>query len=496
MIKHRFWLTIGLYLLSRFLNLLSLPIFNDESIYLHWGKIMVSVPNQAFYSLFDGKPPLFLWLLGLAQNLPLDPLIAGRIVSILFGLATLLGILQTSKLLGLSKQGQILAGIFYIASPLNIFFDRLAILDSAISSIFIWILYFSIRISQLTISNRQSATHWIILITLGITQGLGLWLKGTSQLFLFLPFLLPLSTLVLQKDVKKAAREAIFFLLSFLIAELFFFPVRFQPLFAVFQKREGDFLVPINQAVEPSNWLPHLSLISLTSLIYLGPFVLLFAVLGFLKLYKKEPMTSLFLALSFFLPLAFEILFARYFLSRYYLFTFLPLFIFSAYGLTTLTFPKPLKTLILLVTLFVPTIISLSFLLNPLFTISSFSFTPSLKSDMFGYTSGWPSGYGVKEAADWLKNESEKSPILVITRADSGNPEDAMFVYLSKNKNILLAQTNREPAKEELEPFKNLPIYFVSRGEQYLDMFDRLEEMAIFPKPLDSEFVGVYKLVN
>lgn len=497
MSKYSFWIVAGLYLLSRLFNLLSLPIFNDESIYLHWGQIMTNIPNQAFYSLFDGKPPLFLWFLGLAQNSPLDPLIAGRIVSVLFGLATLLGILQISKLLGLSKQGQILAGIFYITSPLHLFFDRLAILDSAVSAIFIWVIYLSVKVSQVTKTNNSVTNNpFLFSFLLGLVLAAGLWTKGTTQIFLFLPFLIPVITFIAQKNLKMALKQTGFFFLSFLIAQLLFLPVRFQPLFAIYQRREGDFLLPVNQALDASNWLSHTSLISLTSLIYISPLVLLFAFLGFIKLSKKDPTSSLLLALSLFLPLVFEIFFAHYFLSRYYLFIFLPLFVFCAHGLTALTLAKPLKTLIILLTFFIPTAISVSLVINPLFTISALSFTPSLKTDIYSYVSGWPSGYGVKEAANWLNNEAKSKTILVITRSDSGNPEDAMIVYLSKNKNIIPAQTSREPTKEELAPFEGMPVYFVSRGKQYLGMEKRLEEKAIFPKPLDSEFVGVYKLRN
>jgi len=480
-------LIIGLYFVTRFFNLNALPIFNDEAIYLHWGQIMVNVPGQAFYSLFDGKPPLVLWFLGYFQKLPLDPLIAGRTLSIIFGALTLWGVLKVCQLLKFSTKAQLIAGLFYILNPLTLFFDRLALLDSPVSAIFIWVLYFSLKISQLPIANYQ------LLITLGLVQATGLWIKGTTKIFLFLPFIIPLITLIIEKDKKKAGGEALLFFISLCIAQILFLPLRFQPLFSQFSKREGDFLLPITQALQPSNWLPHLHLAFFTFLLFLTPLVLLLNIFGFLKLYRKETKASLILILFSLLPLGFEVLTARYFFSRYFLFTFLPLLILAAVGLENL---RRAKNFILAITLLITISISISLLVSPLGILKTISKNKVLAQDINQYYTGWTSGYGVKEAANWIKNQSQKESIVVLVRADSGNPEDAIFVYLAKERNIILAQATRKPTTEELDPFKKFPIYFVSRGEQYLNMRDQLEEKVIFKKPLDSEFVGIYQIKN
>ncbi|MDP3888519.1 MAG: phospholipid carrier-dependent glycosyltransferase [bacterium] len=495
-----FLFLITLYLATRFFNLLALPIFNDESIYLHWGQIMTGVPNNAFYSLFDGKPPFILWLFGFFQNLPIDPLVAGRLVSILFGLGTLIGIIQLARLIKFSQKAQILVSLLYIFNPLMLFFDRLAILDSPISAIFIWVLYCSLSLGRSDLSTGRTSLK---VIALGLLLALGLWIKGSANLFLFLPFIIPCLTLLFDKNSKKAGKEFLFYSFSFLLAQLLFIPIRLQPLFQTYSKRESDFLLfPLPTSfLSLLNSLPsvalakggHLSLLSLTLIIYVTPLVLLFAVFGFQKLYKKEPKTALLLALWLFLPLAFEISFAKYFLSRYFLFSIIPIFFFTALSLDSLKkFQKPA----LLLTFILPLALVLALAISPLKTIQTISFNQILKSDMPQYVSGWPSGYGVKETADWLLNKSKTSPILVITRGDSGNPEDGMFVYLANKPNIILAQTSQKLTSKDLEPFKNLPIYFVSRGEQYLDMKNQLVEQKIFPKPEGTEFVGIYQIKN
>jgi len=101
----------------------------------------------------------------------------------------------------------------------------------------------------------------------------------------------------------------------------------------------------------------------------------------------------------------------------------------------------------------------------------------------------------VKEAATFLTQKAKKSPIIVLLRADSGNPEDGILAYLSKNKNIIFVQISEKPKPEELAIIlKKIPLYFVSRGPQFLGMENWLSESAIFRKPLGEEFVGVYEV--
>lgn len=481
----KFLLLFLVYFLTRLFALSSLPIFNDESIYLHWGQIMTNVPGQAFYSLFDGKPPFVLWVLGTIQKFPIDPLVAGRLISIIFGTLTLLGVLKICQLLKFSQRVQIIAGLLYILSPLTLFFDRLALLDSPVSTIFIWVLYLSLRISQDTVFSLLST------VLLGAVQAAGLWIKGTSRLFLFLPFIIPVLTLLLDKNKRKAKNEAISFTVSFLFAQILFLPIRLQPLFPVFSKREGDFLLPLSQAINPANWTSHFLLFTLILILLVTPFVIICSFWGGYRLFRQDKKSALILFLFSALPLAFEIFFARSFLSRYFLFAILPIFIFSAYGIEQI---KKWKKIAAIFTFILPVTLTLSFVLSPFSTLKTLSQNKILGQDLEQYFTGWTSGYGVREAANFLVEESKKGLIIILLRADSGNPEDGMFVFLGKNKNIIFAQATQKPKLEELKALSKFPIFFVSRGPQFLNMEDWLSQKAIFKKPLGEEFVGVYKI--
>src|SRR3989338_7827274 len=69
--------------ISRFPNLTAIPIFTDEA-------------SWRFISLTDGKQPLFMWLTIPFMKIGLDPLVAGRMISILAGLGSLIGIFVLS----------------------------------------------------------------------------------------------------------------------------------------------------------------------------------------------------------------------------------------------------------------------------------------------------------------------------------------------------------------------------------------------------------------
>src|SRR3989338_2009720 len=81
-------LIIAGYLATRLTNLTTLPIFTDEAIYIRWGQIGLRDASHRFLSLEDGKQPLFVWLMYPMLKIFSDPLIAGRMVSVMAGLGS------------------------------------------------------------------------------------------------------------------------------------------------------------------------------------------------------------------------------------------------------------------------------------------------------------------------------------------------------------------------------------------------------------------------
>src|SRR3989344_5687674 len=135
-------LTAGL--LIRLINLTNIPIFGDEAIYIRWAQVMRAESTLRFLPLSDGKQPLFMWLIIPFTKVLSDPLVAGRIVSVLSGLGSLIGIFVLSHILFNSYKTSLLASIIYAVSPFSVFFDRLALADATLSMFGIWTLVFSV----------------------------------------------------------------------------------------------------------------------------------------------------------------------------------------------------------------------------------------------------------------------------------------------------------------------------------------------------------------
>src|SRR4030042_2725996 len=78
--------------LLRIINLGSLPIFADEAIYIRWAQVMSAESTLRFLPLSDGKQPLFMWSVIPFLKIISDPLIAGRLLSAILGLGTIIAI--------------------------------------------------------------------------------------------------------------------------------------------------------------------------------------------------------------------------------------------------------------------------------------------------------------------------------------------------------------------------------------------------------------------
>ena len=133
-------LVLFLYFLLRILNFTLLPIFNDESTYIRYGLHQLKEPNHQPYSLLIGKEPLDPFLYALVGTMMGNLLLGGRLVTLVFGLLTLLGLYLFTKSF-FDKRAALFTAFFYVIAPYTVFFDRLALLDSSVSTIAVWSLY-------------------------------------------------------------------------------------------------------------------------------------------------------------------------------------------------------------------------------------------------------------------------------------------------------------------------------------------------------------------
>jgi hypothetical protein len=169
MMKH-VWMIFVFFVALRIIFAFSLPIFNDESIYMRWGMGFLHQPERWWSYMLDGKQPAIAIFFGLAQKLPIEPLIAMRLVSILWSCITFWAMFAISKQLKLKQYALLLLAV----CTYSILFDSLAIAESAIvaaSTVLLW----------LSLSLIEKPVWWKA-VSIGVVIAIGWWFKSTILL--------------------------------------------------------------------------------------------------------------------------------------------------------------------------------------------------------------------------------------------------------------------------------------------------------------------------
>ena len=132
------------YLVSRFVGLTKLPIFNDEAIYIQWAVRVWR--GDPFAALIDGKL-LHVWLCSVIVPFASNPLWAARAVSIVGGAIASYACFHIGARLYSREAGFIAAGL-YIICPFTLFYDRIALPDTFLSAFAALTLLWSIAVEQ------------------------------------------------------------------------------------------------------------------------------------------------------------------------------------------------------------------------------------------------------------------------------------------------------------------------------------------------------------
>jgi len=252
-----------------------LPVFADEAIYIRWAQVMKAEETLRFLPLSDGKEPLFMWLVIPFLKFIHDPLVAGRIVSVLSGLGTLIGVSYLSYLLFKSKKVALAAALIYAVTPFAFFFDRMALVDSMLTCFGIWTFIFSY------LSITKSRLDFAMLA--GFALG-GAWLTKSPALF----FALMLPTLLIFSKNKLIA--IYYLLITIAIGYGFYNILRLGPNYSMIGARNLDYVYPISHLLSsPFDPLKPWLLQSWQWLVMMGPWELLvIGSIGLLVNWKKN----------------------------------------------------------------------------------------------------------------------------------------------------------------------------------------------------------------
>lgn len=424
-------LLVFLYFPLRLISLTSLPIFTDEAIYLRWAQIALGDSTWRFISLTDGKQPLFVWATMVFMKFIDDPLVAGRLVSVASGLATLIGLILLSYELFKNKTISFLTGLIYIVFPFAQVYDRMALMDGMVGAFAVWGLYFGV----LLVRNLRLDVAY----TLGFILGAAALTKSSGFLAAYLlPFTLILFDFREKRVWHKLVKWGLLALFAFAISQALYSVLRLSPFFHIITEKNAIFVYPFSEWIlHPFNQLfgNFKGLLSWVVTYLTLPLILLIIVGIFNKKFVKE---NFLLFFYFFLPFLALALFGRVIFPRHIYFSSLSLIPVAALGLYSVSkyFEKKLKLpkasiLIILIFLAYPLFVSLGFAINP-----SFATIPD--SDRHQYITEWPAGWGVKESIDYFGRQSQSEKIYVFTGGTFGLMPASLELYLGKNPNIII----------------------------------------------------------
>lgn len=470
------------YFSSRVINLTLIPIFNDEAIYLDWGWRETHVPGLLYYSLYDNKQPLLMWFFGMFESIFPDPLFAGRLVSVICGAITLGGIYRLAKEL-YGYRAAFIASLFYITIPIFVMFDRLALMESAISAVGVWSLYFLIRFY---ITNRP---HFMVL--LGIALGVGFFIKSSSLMFLSAFILIALFFAFKIKEWGMLKKGGIVILSILLVDSMLLLNAEFWstlPKNALYSLTLGEvFRLPLG--LWAGNFVENTKI----TFIFLTPFLLIISAFSVVKLFRTKSKVNLIFTLWLLSPLLLSSIVIRYTQQRYIV-SFLPLVcILIAYLICEFNLKKSQLAIVVFSLILIPSLMSLMLIFRP--KIYFMFFGKFINSSFVEY---YTSGQNINDVVNYLKMQSVGKNTQVGMAVNIGNPESAIVVNFQKSKNIKTSYFDSilfDNAVLEKDCLRfQQDFFFVSRDEQQAGLNKFFQEVKRFKNPYQKTSIGIYKL--
>ncbi|HUS52174.1 MAG TPA: glycosyltransferase family 39 protein, partial [Candidatus Bathyarchaeia archaeon] len=404
------FLLLALFLVSRLINLKILPIFVDEAIYLRWAQIAKNDASWRFISLTDGKQPLFVWLTMISMKVIQDPLIAGRIVSVVAGLATMIGLWFLTMILFKNKRTAFFTLVFYLFIPFYLLYDRMALMDSLVGTFSVWALLFEILLIRTLRLDFALILGWIL--------GAGILTKtsGFINIYLF-PLVFVLFDWRKRKWRLNLLKLGVLALSAVIISQIFYSILRLSPWSHMVAQKDTTFVYPIKE------WLSHPLMFFWGNLrgefhwlvTYLTwPVALL---VGYsLVRFKKHPKEKLLLFSWFIVPMVGLAFLAKVLYPRFILFMSLPLLVLAAASLEELAgrVGQRWRFLLLCALIFVlPLRIDLDLLFKP--TEADIPI-----NDRGQYIDSWPAGWGVEETVVFAQREAKDQEIFIATEGTFG----------------------------------------------------------------------------
>lgn len=480
------FLIIGaLFFALRLPNLTLQPIFADEAIYIRWAQVMVAEPTLRFLPVSDGKTPLFMWVLMPTFKIISDPLLAGRLLSVFAGFATLLGAFFLGWKFFNLRSG-FWAALLIAVTPFMVFFDRMALVDSMLAAFSLWALILALLVIKYMRID--------LAMCLGYVLG-GALLTKTPAMFnlLALPFTILVANFSIIGREKRMIKIFLLWVIAVGIALLMYNVLRLGPSFERLSARNQDYVFsPLELVGRPLDpFLPHFNDVKEFFSTLLGNINILLILLSMVWIGIKRNRIGLVILLWALIPLLIEMAFLKTFTARYILSSIPPLLVLGGWIISELERLMRSKMRIKVV----PTLLTL-FLVS--FFPFQFNYTlltePAManipRNDHLGYFEGWTAGYGFPEIAEFLIEKAKGGPIVVVTEGFFGTLPDGLQIYLEKyihqvgkEKQIIVRGTNGIKIEEDLrETSSRIPVYFIANRSRSDPFPGGVELIKEFPK--------------
>jgi 4-amino-4-deoxy-L-arabinose transferase-like glycosyltransferase len=432
-------LLLAIFLASRLLNLMALPIFVDEGLHIAWAQQMWAAKDFV-HGTGDGKF-LPIWLLALVVPWTSDPLAAARIISVISGLASGIATLYLAYTLWPQRGLVWTSAIIYLFLPLPLLCERMVLVDSLLTALATLILALSIKF----IRHPTKAAGRI----LGLCLGLAYLTKLTGLFYLAIPIL----SFICLNGRQQSARILI---RPYLVALVVAIPAVLEFPSQLVGAAVQRILNPTGRSISAGDWrLYGLGETWLDLITYVTWPVLLLAIMQLLHGLRSRRREATLLAILLLITPSFYILSAKDVWCSRYLLPIAPLLvILAAQALTNLASLLAQGSRLGHYKAWLALLCSAILLPSLTFDrqlITEPDQTPFTSVDRWQYVTGWPAGYGLDETIAWLRNQAAHGPLNVVTNIYSGPTQEGLRLYMGKGSpNIHLISINLQTGQVPL----------------------------------------------
>lgn len=475
------------YFATRLINLDKFPIFTDEGIYIHWAKIAWHDASWRFISLTDGKQPLQTWAtIPFLKLFPNNALLAGRLFSVSSGFAGLIGIFLLLYYL-FGKKSAFIASFLYTFTPYFLFYDRMALTDSAVNTGAIWVLFFSILLIK--------TVRLDITLIFGLIGGAALLTKSSAKMFLALSSLAPL-ILIANSGIKKNFQRIINFIILFSVVILISLTIynvqRLSPFLHYIAEKNKTFVMTLDEFLKApfaAFWI-NLKALIIDVFWEAGWLLPIIGLVGLITLIKKNRGLAIYVILWIGLPMLVIASFSKVIFPRYLIFFASLLLVPASYFLGQLK----LKNLLIFGLFLMPLLIYLDYPI--IFNFEKISFPPV---DRGQYIEGPPAGWGVKEIVDFARKKSAKKPVILLAEGNFGLIADMLDVHLQAADQIKIKGLWPLEEKDIYENQKELEKNYVYAVFPHRDHFPQswpIKLIKKYDKPGKKSAIYLFEVIK